>query len=134
MRSDRRLLRRLVQNLVSNAVKYTPTGRVLVGVRRRAARLVVEVWDTGLGIPLSKQKMVFREFQRLDQGAKVARGLGLGLSIVERIGRVLDHPVTLTSEPGRGSVLPGRGAGRGAARQRAPRSRRPAPRSRRSQG
>jgi CheY-like chemotaxis protein/anti-sigma regulatory factor (Ser/Thr protein kinase) len=105
VRSDRRLLRRLLQNLVSNAIKYTPSGRVLVGARRRNGRLVIEVWDTGLGIPASKQKVVFREFHRLDQGAKVARGLGLGLSIVERIGRVLDHPVTLNSEPGRGSVF-----------------------------
>ncbi|HEX2510385.1 MAG TPA: NahK/ErcS family hybrid sensor histidine kinase/response regulator [Microvirga sp.] len=105
VRSDRRLLRRLLQNLVSNAIKYTPSGRVLVGVRRRGPRLVIEVWDTGLGIPASKQKVVFREFQRLDQGAKVARGLGLGLSIVERIGRVLDHSITLSSEPGRGSVF-----------------------------
>ena len=95
MRSDRRLLRRLLQNLVSNAIKYTPSGRVLVGARRRGDRLSIEVWDTGLGIPASKQKIVFREFQRLDQGAKVARGLGLGLSIVERIGRVLDHPIAL---------------------------------------
>ena len=59
----------------------------------------------GARIPPSKQKVVFREFQRLDQGAKVARGLGLGLSIVERIGRVLDHPIALTSTPGRGSVF-----------------------------
>jgi CheY-like chemotaxis protein len=95
----------LLQNLVSNAVKYTPSGRVLVGARRRNGRLVVEVWDTGLGIPTAKQKVVFREFQRLDQGAKVARGLGLGLSIVERIGRVLEHAVTLKSQPGRGSVF-----------------------------
>jgi Na+/proline symporter/signal transduction histidine kinase/CheY-like chemotaxis protein len=105
VRSDRRLLRRLLQNLVSNAIKYTPSGRVLVGARRRGGRLELQVWDTGLGIPVSKQKTVFREFQRLDQGARVARGLGLGLSIVERIGRVLDHPVSLTSEPGRGSVF-----------------------------
>jgi Na+/proline symporter/signal transduction histidine kinase/ActR/RegA family two-component response regulator len=105
IRSDRRLLRRLLQNLVSNAIKYTPSGRVLVGARRRGGRLVLEVWDTGLGIPPSKQKVVFREFLRLDQGAKVARGLGLGLSIVERIGRVLEHGVTLSSEPGRGSVF-----------------------------
>jgi signal transduction histidine kinase len=105
VRSDRRLLRRLLQNLVSNAIKYTPSGRVLVGVRRRGATLSLEVWDTGLGIPASKQRLVFREFQRLDQGAKVARGLGLGLSIVERIGRVLSHPVTLKSESGRGSVF-----------------------------
>ncbi|MET0743568.1 MAG: NahK/ErcS family hybrid sensor histidine kinase/response regulator, partial [Microvirga sp.] len=105
VRSDRRLLRRLLQNLVSNAIKYTPVGRVLVGARRRGGRLVLEVWDTGLGIPPSKQRIVFREFQRLDQGAKAARGLGLGLSIVERIGRVLSHPVKLSSEPGRGSVF-----------------------------
>ncbi|HEY8566165.1 MAG TPA: hybrid sensor histidine kinase/response regulator [Beijerinckiaceae bacterium] len=105
VRSDRRLLRRLLQNLISNAVKYTPSGRVLVGVRRRGGRLKLEVWDTGLGIPASKQKLVFREFQRLDQGAKVARGLGLGLSIVERIARVLETPVSLASEPGRGSVF-----------------------------
>jgi len=105
VRSDRRLLRRLLQNLVSNAIKYTPTGRVLVGARRRGTHLVLEVWDTGLGIPPSKQRIVFREFQRLDQGAKAARGLGLGLSIVERIGRVLKHPITLKSEVGRGSVF-----------------------------
>jgi Na+/proline symporter/signal transduction histidine kinase len=105
VRSDRQLLRRLLQNLVSNAIKYTPRGRVLIGARRRAGKLRIEVWDTGLGIPASKQKLVFREFQRLDQGAKVARGLGLGLSIVERIARVLDHPVTLRSAPGRGSVF-----------------------------
>jgi CheY-like chemotaxis protein len=105
VRSDRRLLRRLLQNLVSNAIKYTPSGRVIVGGRRRNGQLIIEVWDTGLGIPASKQRIVFREFQRLDQGAKVARGLGLGLSIVERIGRVLDHAITLTSESGRGSVF-----------------------------
>ncbi len=103
VRSDRRLLRRLLQNLVSNAIKYTPSGSVLVGVRRRKGKLRIEVRDTGLGIPTSKQRTVFREFQRLDQGARVARGLGLGLSIVERIARVLDHPIGLDSVPGRGS-------------------------------
>ncbi|NIX78147.1 hybrid sensor histidine kinase/response regulator [Microvirga terricola] len=105
VRSDRRLLRRLLQNLVSNAIKYTMAGRVIVGGRRNGLHLVIEVWDTGLGIPPSKQRIVFREFQRLDQGAKAARGLGLGLSIVERIGRVLGHPVALKSEAGRGSVF-----------------------------
>ncbi|MFL5160614.1 MAG: NahK/ErcS family hybrid sensor histidine kinase/response regulator [Microvirga sp.] len=105
VRSDRRLMRRLLQNLISNAIKYTPSGRVIVGGRRRGGHLVLEVWDTGLGIPPSKQRIVFREFQRLDQGMKAARGLGLGLSIVERIGRVLKHPITLNSEVGRGSVF-----------------------------
>ncbi|WP_181699892.1 PAS domain-containing hybrid sensor histidine kinase/response regulator [Chthonobacter albigriseus] len=105
VRSDRKLLRRLLQNLVSNAIKYTTSGRVLVGCRRQNGRLVVKVYDTGIGIPQSKQKTIFREFQRLEQGAKVARGLGLGLSIVERIARVLDHRVTVKSAAGKGSCF-----------------------------
>lgn len=105
VRSDRRLLRRLLQNLVSNAVKYTISGRVLVGVRRRGKTVRLEVLDTGLGIAPAQQEEVFREFQRLSQGARVARGLGLGLSIVERIGRALEVEIGLRSEPGRGSVF-----------------------------
>ena len=103
VRSDRRLLRRLLQNLVSNAVKYTPRGRVLVGCRRRGRHLRIDVYDTGLGIPASKKRAIFKEFHRLDQGAKVARGLGLGLSIVERIARVLEHQIDLNSAAGQGS-------------------------------
>ncbi len=105
VRSDRRMLRRLLQNLISNAIKYTPNGRVLVGCRRKGAQVSIEVWDTGLGIPESKQKDVFREFERLAPAAKTARGLGLGLSIVERMSRVLDHPMRLDSQPGKGSVF-----------------------------
>src|SRR5215216_1155545 len=122
VRSDRRLLRRLLQNLISNAIKYTPKGRVLVGCRRDHKRLRIDVYDTGVGIPQSKKKAIFKEFHRLDQGAKIARGLGLGLSIVERIARVLHHEVDLTSSPGRGSrvgvevplapALPGEARGR----------------------
>jgi Na+/proline symporter/CheY-like chemotaxis protein len=103
VRSDRRLLRRLLQNLISNAIKYTPQGRVLIGCRCDGGKLCLDVYDTGLGIPKSKQRAIFHEFHRLDQGAKVARGLGLGLSIVERIARVLDHRVDLQSKPGHGS-------------------------------
>jgi Na+/proline symporter/signal transduction histidine kinase/ActR/RegA family two-component response regulator len=104
VRTDRRLLRRLLQNLVSNAIKYTRAGgRVLVGCRRRNGRLRIDVYDTGIGIPPDKLRIVFTEFHRLDEGARVARGLGLGLSIVERIARVLDHPIDLASEAGRGS-------------------------------
>jgi Na+/proline symporter/signal transduction histidine kinase len=103
VQSDRRLLRRLLQNLVSNAIKYTPKGRVLVGCRRRRRRLRIDVYDTGLGIPTSKRRAIFQEFHRLDRGAKVARGLGLGLSIVERIARVLDHKIAVTSAVGHGS-------------------------------
>ena len=103
IRSDRRLLRRLLQNLISNAIKYTRTGRVLVGCRRRGERLRIDVFDTGIGIPPDKRRAVFAEFHRLDRGAKVARGLGLGLSIVERIARVLDHPIALASQVDRGT-------------------------------
>ncbi len=103
VQADRRLLRRLLQNLISNAIKYTPRGRVLVGCRRRRSHLRIDVYDTGLGIPRAKKQAIFQEFHRLDEGAKVARGLGLGLSIVERIARVLDHKVTVTSTVGKGS-------------------------------
>jgi CheY-like chemotaxis protein len=103
VRSDRRLLRRLLQNLVSNAIKYTRSGRVLVGCRRRGARLRIDVHDTGIGIPPHQHRAVFLEFHRLEQGAREAGGLGLGLSIVECIARVLDHPLGLVSQAGRGS-------------------------------
>src|SRR4249920_3002105 len=103
VRSDRRLLRRVLQNLISNAIKYTSAGRVLVGCRRQRGRLRIDVYDTGLGIPSSKKRAIFQEFHRLDQGAKVARGLGLGLSIVERIARVLDCKIGVVSTVGRGS-------------------------------
>ena len=103
--SDRRLLRRLLQNLISNAVKYTITGTVLIGCRRRGRQVSIEVLDTGIGIPASKRREIFDEFRRLDEGAREARGLGLGLSIVERIARVLDLPVKVESRPGRGSTF-----------------------------
>jgi Na+/proline symporter/signal transduction histidine kinase/ActR/RegA family two-component response regulator len=103
VRSDRRLLRRLVQNLISNAIKYTLDGRVLVGCRRRRGRLRIDVWDTGIGIPPSKKREIFKEFHRLDEGARAAPGLGLGLSIVERIARMLDHKIDLWSTLGGGS-------------------------------
>jgi len=105
VRSDRRLLRRVLQNLVSNAIKYTAAGKVVLGVRRRGAELSVQVCDTGPGIPQAKRALVFKEFERLKETASVVRGLGLGLSIVERIGKVLGHRIVLQSEPGRGSTF-----------------------------
>ena len=105
VRSDRRLLRRLLQNLISNAIKYTKKGGVLVGVRRLRGRMRIEVWDSGIGIPEDKQTAVFREFERLEPGMRTAPGLGLGLSIVERMARVLGHAIRLRSRPEQGSVF-----------------------------
>lgn len=103
VRTDPNLLRRLVQNLVSNAIKYTPAGKVLVGVRREGGNAVIQVIDSGIGIPASKFRTVFKEFARLDEGIRTASGLGLGLSIVDRISRVLNHGVDLQSQPAKGT-------------------------------
>lgn len=107
VRSDKLLMRRILQNFVSNAIRYTPNGgRVLVGCRRRGRRISVEVHDTGLGIPLNQQKLIFEEFRRLrDHEPGTEKGLGLGLAICERIARMLGHELAVVSEPGRGSVF-----------------------------
>ena len=99
------LLRRLLQNLISNAIKYTPQGRVLVGCRRHGTSLQICVYDTGVGIPPLKRGEIFKEFHRLEQGARIARGLGLGLSIVERLARVLNHSIALGANSSGGSVF-----------------------------
>jgi signal transduction histidine kinase len=103
--SDRLLLRRLLQNFISNAIKYTPHGRVLVGCRRRGQSLQIAVYDTGVGIPVLKRGEIFKEFHRLEQGARIARGLGLGLSIVERLARVLNHGIAIDANAGGGSMF-----------------------------
>lgn len=101
--TDRNLLRRLIQNLVSNAIKYTRSGRILVGVRRRGELAEIQIFDTGIGIPADKLNIVFREFMRLDEGAREAQGLGLGLSIVDRIARVLRLEIQIDSGRGKGT-------------------------------
>jgi Na+/proline symporter/signal transduction histidine kinase len=105
VQSDRLLLRRLLQNLISNAIKYTLQGRVLVGCRRRGESLQIGIYDTGVGIPLLRRGEIFKEFHRLEQGARIARGLGLGLSIVERLARVLGHGIALDSNRSGGSFF-----------------------------
>ncbi|MEQ1805567.1 MAG: HAMP domain-containing sensor histidine kinase [Burkholderiaceae bacterium] len=98
------LVERIVRNIVSNAVRYTDRGRVVVGCRR-GARLSIEVWDTGRGIAREQHGRVFEEFYQLDNPERDRiNGLGLGLAIVKRLTTLLDCPVTLASEPGKGSV------------------------------
>jgi signal transduction histidine kinase/CheY-like chemotaxis protein len=104
VRSDPLLLRRILQNLLVNALRYTERGRVLSGCRRRGDMLRIEVWDTGPGIPEAKLDEIFREFTQLDQ-ARRSEGLGLGLAIVDKLARLLDCRVEVNSYPGRGSVF-----------------------------
>jgi signal transduction histidine kinase len=101
--SDERMLETILGNLVGNAVKYTERGGVLVGVRIRRGGPVVEVWDTGIGIPLSERERIFESFHRLD-GAR-SEGLGLGLAIVRRTAELLNCHVGVVSAPGRGSCF-----------------------------
>jgi two-component system CheB/CheR fusion protein len=106
VRSDPRLLEQMLRNLLANAVKYTERGKVLLGCRRRGDTLRIEVWDTGIGIPAGQLKRIFEEFHQLDNPARErSRGLGLGLSIVQRIGDLLGHAIDVRSWPGGGSVF-----------------------------
>ncbi|MGB5840619.1 MAG: PAS domain-containing hybrid sensor histidine kinase/response regulator [Brucella anthropi] len=105
VKTDRNMLRRLIQNLVSNSIKYSRKGGILLGVRRRGSFVELQVFDTGIGIPSQKLKLVFREFTRRDEGMREAEGLGLGLSIVDRIARLLSLPLSLTSTPDKGTMF-----------------------------
>ncbi len=106
VRSDPQLLRRVLQNFLANAVRYTESGSILIGCRRverdQQAQLHIEVWDTGPGIAEANRGLIFEEFRRLDRGGQ---GLGLGLAIAERIARLLGHRLELRSVPERGSVF-----------------------------
>ncbi|ATH14807.1 hybrid sensor histidine kinase/response regulator [Delftia acidovorans] len=105
VRSDEALLRRILQNFLSNAIRYTRQGRIVIGCRRQGQQLRIEVHDQGPGIPESLQHEIFEEFRRLDEGHGDDRGAGLGLAIVERLGRLLGHEIGLRSHLGRGSVF-----------------------------
>jgi CheY-like chemotaxis protein len=106
IRSDFILLERIVFNLVSNAVRYTSSGGVVVGCRKRGVNLRIEVWDTGLGVPQDQQQSIFGEFYRLGApGGDGRSGLGLGLAIVDRLCRLLGHSVSLTSILEKGSCF-----------------------------
>jgi CheY-like chemotaxis protein len=104
--SDPALLVEMVMNLLSNALRYTDRGGVLLAARTRGDRVLLQVWDTGRGIPADRIDRVFEEFVQLDNPSRDRRrGLGLGLSIVRRLSESLGHPVTVRSRPGRGSVF-----------------------------
>jgi len=107
--ADRLLVERVVRNLVSNAIRYTTDGSVLVSCRKRGERLLLQVWDTGPGISAAERLRVFEEFYQVPGVQAVAseqkKGLGLGLAIVKRLAALMAAPVRLASEPGRGSVF-----------------------------
>lgn len=106
VRSDRRLLRRTLQNFLANALRYTRSGGVLMAARVHAGAVSLQVWDTGPGIPAHHLAQIFEEFRRFDPpGATGERGLGLGLSICQRIARMLDHPLEVRSRVGAGSMF-----------------------------
>lgn len=106
VRSDLQLLARILRNLLSNAIRYTPEGRILLGCRRRRRSLWIEVRDTGVGIAEDKLGEIFQEFKRGDiVREKQDRGLGLGLAIVEKIARMLGHRIHVASVPGKGSLF-----------------------------
>jgi PAS domain S-box-containing protein len=106
VRSDARMLRRIIGNLVVNAITYTHRGGVLLGLRRRGAAVCIEVWDTGVGIDSDKLGEVFQEFYQVSSADRDrSEGLGLGLAIVDRSARALGHVVEVRSRSGRGSVF-----------------------------
>ncbi|HIJ63260.1 MAG TPA: HAMP domain-containing histidine kinase [Rhodospirillaceae bacterium] len=102
--SDPALLGRILGNLAANAVRYTDSGGIVIGCRRRGDRLACEVWDTGVGIAADQQNRIFEEFAQVD-GSADERGFGLGLAIVRRLCGLLNHDIRLRSLPGRGSVF-----------------------------
>jgi signal transduction histidine kinase len=104
--SDPLLLERVLANLVQNSLRYTREGGVLVAARRHPRGVALEVWDTGIGIPDDKREMIFREFYQIDNPERDrARGLGLGLAIVQRLCSLLEHPLDVRSKLGRGSTF-----------------------------
>lgn len=103
--SDISLLGRVLRNFLSNAVRYTVKGRLLLGCRRRPHGLEIQVGDSGIGIEEAEQAAIFQEFRRLDGPVRSDRGLGLGLSIADKISRILDHPLRVRSRVGAGSLF-----------------------------
>ncbi|SHF95031.1 PAS-domain containing protein [Vibrio gazogenes] len=104
VKSDPKLLRRIVQNFLTNAFRYAPHGKVVLGIRHVGAQIRIEVWDNGIGIEPDKQHEIFEEFNRGGQ-VRSEQGLGLGLAISKGIAYVLEHEISMRSWPGHGSVF-----------------------------
>ncbi len=106
VRSDQALLGSILRNFVSNALRYTHHGRILVGCRRRGSDIEIQVWDTGIGIPSSQLKEIFQEFHQIGNPERDReKGLGLGLAIAKRTSQLLVHPIQVKSSPGKGSMF-----------------------------
>ena len=106
VRSDRRLLRRVLQNFLANALRYTREGRIVIGMRVRGEHIALQVWDTGPGIPENHMRQIYDEFHRYQQPFDWGeRGLGLGLSICQRISRLLQHELDARSRVDHGSMF-----------------------------
>lgn len=105
IRSDDKLLRRILQNLLLNAVRYTVHGKILLGCRRQRDHIEIQVWDTGVGIPEDQIEHIFKEFHRVRHSNTDNRGLGLGLAIARRLGLLLQHPIRVQSTVGKGTLF-----------------------------
>lgn len=106
VRSDQRLLRRVLQNFVANALRYTRQGRIIVAARVRGNKVVFQVWDSGQGIPPHHLEQIYAEFHRYEQSFDWGeRGMGIGLSICQRIASLLEHPLWAQSKVGQGSMF-----------------------------
>ena len=104
--SDPTLLETILRNLINNAIKYTNDGGILVGYRKRGKNLELEIWDTGVGIPDEQRNLIFHDFYQINNPIRDrSQGLGLGLSIVDRLARLLQCRIALQSRPGKGSVF-----------------------------
>jgi len=102
--SDRRMLRAMIRNLLSNAIRYTDRGSILVGCRRAGDKVRIEIWDSGVGIMGEQMPYIFEEHYQGPQSAQ-SGGFGLGLAIVQRLGNILGHQIAARSTPGKGSIF-----------------------------
>ncbi len=105
VQTDGTYLRRILQNILSNAIKYTPSGQVLLSCRKRGQQVLLQIWDTGPGVAEHELKRIFDDFYRVDSTARGQQGVGLGLAVVQRMTRLLGHQLDVRSVVGKGTVF-----------------------------